>query len=68
MRCVANAAAEAGETGVVVVDGEVVHERVEQAAAKATSDDYLVGVYVGHVRTVTSHRVKRHHLVGDSPG
>jgi hypothetical protein len=27
-----------------------------------------VGVYVGHVPTVTPHRVNTLHLIGDSPG
>ena len=54
MRRVADRAGEPGEAGLVVVDGEVVQERTEQAAAEPAPEHDLVGVYVG--MSVRSHR------------
>ena len=42
------------QPGLVVVDGEVVQERTEQAAAEPAPEHDLVGVCVGHA--VRSHR------------
>ena len=68
MRRVADGADEPGAAGLAVVDGEVVQERTEQVAAESAPEHDLVGVYVGHARTVTSDRVNGLHLIGDSPG
>jgi len=62
VRGITDGADEPGETGLVVVDGEVIEEGTEQAAAESASEHDLVGVYVGHVRTVTPGQVNRLHL------
>ena len=68
VRRVTDSADEPGEAGLGLVDGEVVQERTEQAAAEPAAEHDLVGVYVGHASTVTRARVKGLHLIDDSPG
>ena len=68
MRRVTDGANEPGHAGFVVVVGEVVQERTEQVEAEPASEHDLVGLYIWHASTVTPHRVRRLHLIGDSPG
>ena len=68
MRGVADGSHQPGATDLVVIDREVVEERTEQAVAEPAPKDDLVCVGHWHEGTVTPRRVKRLHLVADSPG
>ena len=61
MRGVADGADQPGVAGLAVVDVEVVEEGIEQVAVETASQHDLVGVYVGHARTVTPDRVSALH-------
>ncbi|MEZ5258614.1 MAG: hypothetical protein R2705_17475 [Ilumatobacteraceae bacterium] len=64
---VTDPAAEPGDPGLVVVHGEVVHERNEQVTGDSPSQHDLVGGCFGHAVTITPDRVKVLHLIGGSP-